>query len=136
MTENSTKTEFVTIKIWLKSANKIAKKKRETGLSIAELVDDMVQRSEGFETRHGIKLPPRRAIHEPSRQAGRSEGYSEALADLAEKYHNPQHACALALTAMIDFSQACEWDLRVLRECGFDAPWGTLQRDSKRAPKL
>ena len=134
-TKNTNKASSVT-RLWADTNARLCNQASKAGVKLTEWVDELSLRAAGFEVPGKAPLPPRRAIHEPSRQAGRAEGYAEALADLAEKYHNPQHACVLALTAMIDFSLACEWDNRILRSCGFDAPRGTLLLDNKRSPTV
>ena len=133
-TKNTNKASSVT-RLWADTNARLCNQASKAGVKLTEWVDELSLRAAGFEVPGKAPLPPRRAIHEPSRQAGRAEGYAEALADLADQYHQPQIAYKLARDSGVDFSLACEFDNRILRECGYDAKRGTLLQDHKRSPK-
>jgi hypothetical protein len=133
------KTPFIALKVHSETADRVRQLAEKQGLTISACLEDLVQRAQGLETQYGTTLPPRRAVHRESYDAGRAEGAGEIVADALLINEIKRDRGLFLLKRMgVDIRDLAEWDLRVIREYEGrnDIPAGVLVRNHKRGPKV
>jgi hypothetical protein len=131
----SNRTDFITLKIWRRTAPRLQVLAKKNNQNLSSYVESLVTQAEGFED---IIIDKKKIRHQESYDEGYSSGVVAAIAAFLDiNSRNSSLVISMIQELKVNLKASVEWDLRIIRRhVPIITQMGRLAKDHRRFKKI